>query len=160
MVTVAAEATAVIRRADRAAAAWVRGQARPFRGRPSRTRCRAACIRRRRMWHLARAAGARRAAHRITSSSCALLIGHPRSSKSTGTWALIGVESRQRADVLGRGVDDARVLPTSAKFAQRLDPAGGRAGADRDQRARLLAHLVDALGIVQVRDASLDDRDV
>ena len=28
----------------------------------------------------------------ITSSSWRLLIGHPWSSKSTGTWALIGVE--------------------------------------------------------------------
>ena len=51
----------------------------------------------------------------MTSSSCALSIGQPRSSKSTGTWAAIGVELRA-CDVLRVRVDDARNSATSAKL--------------------------------------------
>ena len=96
----------------------------------------------------------------ITSSSWLLLIGHPLSSKSTGTCALIGVEVRERRDVVRRGVDDRGEVLDVGEVAQRLDPAGGRAGADRDQRPRAAAHLLDALGVVGGGDRALDDRDV
>ena len=46
---------------------------------------------------------------------------------------------RERRDVLGPRVDDRDELVDVGEVAQRLDAARGRAGADRDQRARLRA---------------------
>ncbi len=50
-------------------------------------------------------------------------------------------------DVLRTGVDDGAVLLDVAEVAQGLDAAGGGAGSDRDQNLRLLAHILDALGV-------------
>ena len=88
----AAVAAAVVGGADRAAAGVRdRARGRACRARPSRTRCRAACTRCTRCGR--GPAGARRAGGApITSSSWGLLIGQPRSSKSTCTCAPIGVE--------------------------------------------------------------------
>jgi hypothetical protein len=47
-----------------------------------------------------------------------------------------------------------------AEVAQRLDPAGGRARADRDQRLGLRTDLADPLGVVRRRDRALDQRQV
>ena len=65
-----------------------------------------------------------------------LSIGQPRSSKSTWTWSAIGVEVASVEMYSGRRVDGGTKSSTSREVAQRLDPAGGRAGADRDQRPR------------------------
>jgi hypothetical protein len=48
----------------------------------------------------------------------------------------------------------------AGEVAQRLDAAGGGAGADHDELAGLLADLADALGVVRGGDRALDQRDV
>ena len=66
----------------------------------------------------------------------------------------------ERGDELGARVDERDPLLHVGEVAQRLDPARRRAGADRDQQPRLLADLVDPLGVVRGRDRALDERDV
>ena len=102
----AAEAAPIVERAERAAAGMGhRAEAGTSRGRPSRRRCRAACTRRIRC--AAEMFGLRPCRKAlITSSSWCLLIGQPRSSKSTGTWSAMGVDLSQRLMYCGRGVDD------------------------------------------------------
>ena len=68
------------------------GRGRVCRGPPSRRCCRAACTPRRRCVRAPRAGG-RAGTRASTSTSWRLSIGQPRSSKSTGTWAAIGVLS-------------------------------------------------------------------
>ncbi len=55
-----------------------------------------------------------------------------------------------------RGVDDAQELFDVAEVAQRLDAAGGGAGADGDQEAGLAPHLLDALDVLGGGDRALD----
>jgi hypothetical protein len=63
---------------------------------------------------------------------------------------------REGVEELGVGVDRGRErgdvgdAARSSEVAQRLDAAGGRAGADRDELARLRADLADALRVVAV----------
>ena len=95
-----------------------------------------------------------------TSSSWRLSIGQPRSSKSTVTCSEIGVDVASVEMYCGRGVDDPRELVHVGEVAQRLDPAGGRAGADRDERLRGAPDLLDPLGVVRRRDRALDEREV
>ena len=85
----------------------------------------------------------------ITSSSWCLLIGQPRSSKSTGTWSLIGVEVASVEMYSGEAYTTARELLDVGEVAQRLDAAGGGARADRDQRPRAGADLADPLRVVR-----------
>src|SRR3990172_547357 len=66
----------------------------------------------------------------------------------------------ERVDVLGRRVHRRGELAHVGEVPERLDPAGGGAGPDRDQPARLLAHLLDAGGVVGGGDRALDERDV
>ena len=58
---------------------------------------------------------------------------------------LIGVEVGERVDELGPRIDGLGELAHILEVAQRLDAAGGGAGADGDQRARLPPHRVQAL---------------
>src|SRR5918994_80268 len=67
---------------------------------------------------------------------------------------------RERADVVGRGVDDRGEALDVGEVAQCLDTAGSRARADRDQRTRLPADLLDALRLVERCDRALDERHV
>ena len=88
----AAVAASVVGRAQRTAAGMGdRDRGMACRAPPSRTRSRAACTRRTRC---GRARSGRRSPRKalMTSRSCPLSIGQPRSSKSTGTWAEIGVD--------------------------------------------------------------------
>src|SRR5450759_1198194 len=55
-------------------------------------------------------------------------------------------------------VDDVRVLLHAREVLERLDAAGGGAGADRDQELRLLAHLLDPFDLLGRRDRALDER--
>src|SRR5450830_104650 len=66
----------------------------------------------------------------------------------------------ERLDVLGMRVDDVRVLLHVGEVLERLDAAGGRAGADRDQELRLLPDLLDSLDLLGCRDRALDESDV
>ena len=66
----------------------------------------------------------------------------------------------ERADVLGRRVDRGGELAHVLEVAQRLDAAGRRARPDRHEEARLLAHLLDALGVVRRGDRALDEGEV
>ena len=67
---------------------------------------------------------------------------------------------RERVDIVGPRIDDGRVFLHIREVAQRLDAAGGRAGADGDERARALAHFADALGIVRRGDRAFDQREI
>ena len=67
---------------------------------------------------------------------------------------------RERVDVFGSRVDDGRQLGHVPEVAQRLDAAGGGAGADRHQPARLAPDLLDPLGVVGRRDRALDQRQI
>ena len=58
------------------------------------------------------------------------------------------------------GVDDGGEGLDIGEVAERLDAAGGGAGADGDQRLRLAAHLPDALGVMRRGDRPLDQRQV
>ena len=68
--------------------------------------------------------------------------------------------ARQGRDVLRVGVDDRAELGDVGEVAQRLDAAGGGAGADRDHPARHLADLLDPLELVGGGDRALDQRHV
>ena len=67
---------------------------------------------------------------------------------------------RERRDELRRGVDEAGEVLDVGEVAQRLDPARGRAGADRDERLRHAAHLLDPLRVVRRRHRAFHDREV
>ncbi len=95
-----------------------------------------------------------------TSSNWCLLIGQPCSSKSTLTCALIGVEVASVSMKSGRAYTAWVNSRTSLKIAQRLDAAGGGAGADGDQRTRLPPHRVQTFGIVRRGDGAFDQRHV
>ena len=92
----------------------------------------------------------------ITSSSWWRSIGQPCSSKSTSTWAAMGVEVSSERDVLGMGVDGPGVLARGGEVAQSLDPPGGGARPDRDQQARVGPDLLDPSGVGRCRDRALD----
>ena len=66
----------------------------------------------------------------------------------------------ERRDVVGRGVDDDDEVLDVGEVPERLDPARGRAGADRHQPPRLGPHLLDPLGVVRRGDRALDQREV
>src|SRR5581483_5588892 len=59
-----------------------------------------------------------------------------------------------------RRVDRGREGVEVAVVLERLDAAGGRAGADRDQGLRLLANLPDPRRVVLRRHRALDERHV
>ena len=82
-----------------------------------------------------------------TSSSWPRSIGQPWSSKSTATWAEIGVEVSSVVEVLGMGVDRGGVGAGGGEVAQPLDATSGGAGSDGDQTARGGPDLYDALGV-------------
>lgn len=67
---------------------------------------------------------------------------------------------RQRGDELGLGVDGRAEGLVVAPVAQRLDPAGGGAGADGDQEPRLLAQFPDPGQVLRRADRPLDEQDV
>ena len=81
----------------------------------------------------------------ITSSSWRLLIGQPLQLEVDRHVRGDRRRGRERRDVLGRRVDDRDELVDVGEVLQRLDPAGGRAGADRDELPRRPAHLLDPL---------------
>ncbi|GIU90303.1 MAG: hypothetical protein KatS3mg010_1402 [Acidimicrobiia bacterium] len=83
----------------------------------------------------------------ITSSSCRPSIGQPRSSKSTGTCAAIGVEVSSVSMYDGVGVHDAAVLLDVGEVAQCLDAAGRGARADGHEPPGDGAHGADPLGV-------------
>ena len=63
-------------------------------------------------------------------------------------------------DVPGRCVDDREELLDVGEVAQRLDPPGRGAGADRDQRPRRAPHPPDAVGVGRRADRPLHQRQV
>src|SRR5581483_2123118 len=66
----------------------------------------------------------------------------------------------QRRDVVGVGVHGGDEVTDVCEVPERLDAAGGGAGADGDESLRRAADLVDALGGVWRRDRSLDENEV
>ncbi len=96
----------------------------------------------------------------ITSSSWRLLIGQPCSSKSTGTWALIGVEVPASRCSRARRRRSRVNSSTSAKLRSAwIPPAVAQAPIVISAR-ELRADLLDALGVVRRGDRALDQRDV
>ena len=95
-----------------------------------------------------------------TSSNWCLLIGQPRSSKSTGTWLEIAVDVASESDVLGRGIDGPQKLGRIGPIAQGLDAAGGGAAPIVTRNLRVAAHLANALHVVGRGDRAFDQRDV
>ena len=95
----------------------------------------------------------------ITSSSWRRSIGQPFNSKSTGTWAEMGVEVRGR-DVLGVGVDDADELALPAKLRRAWTPPDGGARADGDQPLGRGTDGQDPFCVLGRGDGTLDQRDV
>ena len=67
---------------------------------------------------------------------------------------------RERRDVARSRVDGRDEVVDVGEILQRLDPAGGGAGADRDEPLREGAHLLDPLRVVRVRHRALDERKV
>ena len=62
----------------------------------------------------------------------------------------------QRLDIVRPRIDGGDVVVDIGEIAQRLDAAGRGAGADGDQKFRLLAHFKDALRVVLRRDRAFD----
>jgi hypothetical protein len=67
---------------------------------------------------------------------------------------------RERRDEAGRGVHDAHELVDVREVPQRLDPSGGRAGADGDEPPGARPDLLDARCVVLGRDGALHERQV
>ena len=66
----------------------------------------------------------------------------------------------QRLDELGSRIDGRRPRSMVGPVADGLDPAGGRAGADRDERRRLAAQAEQLLELLVRADRALDEEDV
>ena len=96
-----------------------------------------------------------------TSSSCTLLMGQPRSSKSTMTWSAMRRRSGERLDVLRLGVDDRRgTRCTSVKLRSAwIPPPWHRRRWSRATFEELRTGS-DALGVVRRADRALDERHV
>ena len=96
----------------------------------------------------------------MTSSSWPLSIGQPRSSKSTGTWALIGVEVASVFKIFGVRIDGSGEFADIGEVPQGLDAARGGAGANRHQMPRETTHAQDAFGIGGRRNRAFDQREI
>jgi len=95
----------------------------------------------------------------MTSSSWPLSIGQPRSSKSTGTWALIGVEVASVFRYSGLGYTAAAYSPTSAKFRRAwMPPAVAQAPIVTRRRERRRTRRIRSASAGVVIEPSTSER--
>ena len=82
----------------------------------------------------------------ISSISWCLLMGQPRSSKSTGTCSAIGVESFSVLMYFGVAYTNANKFIYILPVSQSLDAAGRGTGPDGDQLSCTAAELPGSAG--------------